>query len=112
MRRFLALAAAIVILPVAGGVNAGNAASPTPAHSTHAIQAKPAIAVGATLDTQGRLWLAREDGGQIYVSRSDDNGKTFSAALPVLAQPEAVVADSESRPLLRVLVFSCINIHC
>jgi hypothetical protein len=64
---------------------------------------KPALAVGATLDNAGRLWLVRENAGQLHVSRSDDGGKTFSTPLPVLAQPEAVVTDSESRPMIRVL---------
>jgi hypothetical protein len=63
--------------------------------------AKP-LSVGAALDSRGRLWLARVENHKLWVSRSADEGKSFSAPVAVTPQPEAVTADAENRPKLAV----------
>lgn len=60
------------------------------------------LAVGATLDSQGRLWLAQVQNQRLAVARSDDGGRTFS--LPVMVSPpgEVIAADGENRPKIAV----------
>lgn len=65
-------------------------------------KAPPALAVGATLDAQGRLWLAQVKDKELRVSRSADGGQNFSAPLKALPEPEAVTADGENRPKIVV----------
>lgn len=57
-------------------------------------------AVTAAFDAQGGLWLARVQDGHVLVSRSTDNGTTFSPGVPVNAQSEDVSASGETRPKL------------
>jgi hypothetical protein len=76
-------------------------ASPLQA-ATMAHPPKFELAVGATLDAQGRLWLVQVEAGRLLVSRSDDGGAHFSTPVVALAEPEAVVSDSESRPRIVV----------
>ncbi len=75
-------------------------------HAEHQAQArapeKPALAVGAALDGEGRLWLARVDNRLLQVSHSRDGGRSFSAPVAVTPQPEAVTADAENRPKIAV----------
>ena len=99
MKPLLGIALLGWALALTPSVHAEDTAKPA-----RAAMAKPrsTLAVGATLDQTGALWLARVEQGQILVSRSDDNGARFAPGLPVLARAEAVVADGESRPQLRV----------
>ncbi len=78
-------------------------------HTSHAppVPTKPAakvapLAVGAALDAQGRLWLARVDKGRLRVSRSEDGGANFSVPVAVTAEAETVAADAENRPKIAV----------
>jgi hypothetical protein len=64
--------------------------------------AQPALAVGATLAADGRLWLARVKEGNLQVAHSADEGRSFSAPAHVTPQPEAVTADAENRPKILV----------
>jgi len=64
--------------------------------------AKPSLAVGATFDENGRLWLAAIRGQHIYVSYSDDRGVTQSAPDKVNAEPEYFLGDGENRPKIIV----------
>jgi hypothetical protein len=50
------------------------------------------------IDAGGRLWLAWEEGPHVFVSVSEDEGRTFAAATRVNAEPEPIDANSESRP--------------
>ncbi len=61
------------------------------------ILAKPSLAVSATFDENGRLWLAAIRGQHIYVSYSDDYGVTQSAPVRVNTEPENVLGDGENR---------------
>lgn len=63
---------------------------------------KPTLALGATLDPDGRLWLAGVENQQLWVSRSDDGGKRFSPRVTVTSEPEDIAADGESRPAIAV----------
>lgn len=62
----------------------------------------PPLAVGAALDAQGRLWLARVEDRRLVVSRSEDGGASFGSPAVVTPQPEAVTADAENRPKIAV----------
>jgi len=65
-------------------------------------QERLTAAVGSTasvaVDESGRLWLARMEKGHVWVSRSDDGGKTFLGDVKVNAAPEAILADGQNRP--------------
>ena len=71
--------------------------------------ARQPLAVTATFDAKGRLWLASVKDGHVTVSYSDDRSKAYST--PVLVNPEAefVAADGENRP--KILVGSNGNIY-
>ncbi|MBI4988694.1 MAG: exo-alpha-sialidase [Rhodocyclales bacterium] len=73
-------------------------------HAEHQARAaeKPALAVGAALDGEGRLWLARVENRLLVVSHSTDGGRSFSPPVAVTPQPEAVTADAENRPKIAV----------
>jgi hypothetical protein len=63
---------------------------------------KAMLAVGATLDENGRLWIAKVENQRLLVSWSDDDGKNFSTPVIVTPEPEAISADGESRPKVAV----------
>ncbi|MCX7184666.1 MAG: sialidase family protein [Nitrosospira sp.] len=63
---------------------------------------KTTLAVGVTLDGDGRLWLAKVENQQLLVSRSDDDGKNFSTPIVVTPEPEDISADGENRPKIAV----------
>jgi hypothetical protein len=56
------------------------------------------ISTSAIFGEHGTLWLARVEEGHVLVSHSEDQGKSFSAAVKVNSQPEAVSASGETRP--------------
>lgn len=63
---------------------------------------KPTLAVGATLDHNERVWLAKVDNQQIWVSWSDDGGQRFSSPVAVSSEPEDIAANAENRPKIAV----------
>lgn len=71
-------------------------------HDATASRAKPLLAVGAALDDSGRLWLARVENLQLWVSRSDDGGLHFSRPVAATSDPEEFAADGENRPKIAV----------
>jgi hypothetical protein len=83
-----------------------------PSHAEHkprdmsaswvAALARAPLAVSAVFDAQGRLWRAAVSEGHVIVSRSEDNGATFSAPVTVNPQAEFVAADGENRPKIVV----------
>lgn len=74
-----------------------------PAHTMARTKpAKPVVAVGATFDPQGRLWLARVVSQHLFVAYSEDNGAHFSVPVKVTTEPETIAADGESRPKIAV----------
>src|SRR5687768_5122637 len=72
-------------------------------HSSQVSRApKATLAVGATLDANGRLWLARVEDQRLLVSRSEDDGRSFSKPVVVTPEPENISSDGESRPKIAV----------
>lgn len=65
-----------------------------------AMLARPAMAVAATFDEQGRLWRGRVRDGYLLVSYSDDVGASYSTPVRVNPEPEALAADGENTPKL------------
>lgn len=63
----------------------------------------PRLAVAATFDADGRLWLLRAVGRQLQLSRAEAPGQPFSAPLTVNRTPELISADGEARPQLAVV---------
>jgi hypothetical protein len=62
---------------------------------------KPALGIGAELDKNGELWLARVENQQLVVLRSLD-GMSFSAPIVVTPEPEEILADGENRPKIAI----------
>ncbi|NOT83606.1 MAG: exo-alpha-sialidase [Methylococcaceae bacterium] len=58
--------------------------------------------VTATFDHHGTLWVAWVNNDQIYVQSSNDKGHSFSDPVVVNAAPEAVAAQNESRPKIKL----------
>ena len=71
-------------------------------HSKCPRPPKATLAVGATLDENGRLWMARVENQRLLVSWSDDDGTNFSSPVVVTPEPENISADGESRPKIAV----------
>ena len=63
---------------------------------------KTTLAVGATLDESGRLWIAKVENQDLLVFWSDDDGKNFSSPVLVTPEPENILADGENRPKIAV----------
>ena len=51
-------------------------------------------------DKKGNLWVAWYNSGHVYISRSNDKGKTFNPPITVNRTPELVYAKGENRPKL------------
>ncbi|WP_296754223.1 sialidase family protein, partial [Thiobacillus sp.] len=71
-------------------------------HEAKPQAAKPTLAVGATLDGNGRVWLARVENQQLWVSSSSDGGQHFSRPVAVSSAPEDIAANAENRPKIAV----------
>ena len=71
--------------------------------------ARQPLAVTATFDAKGGLWVASVKDGHVTVSRSDDRGKTYSTPVMVNQEAEFVAADGENRP--KILVAGNGNIY-
>ena len=67
-----------------------------------ATHSKTTLAVGAILDDNGRLWLAKAVEKQLLVSHSDNGGKNFSEPVLVTPEPEEISVDGENRPKIAV----------
>jgi hypothetical protein len=63
---------------------------------------KTTLAVGATLDESGRLWIAKVENQHLLVFWSDDDGKNFSSPVLVTPEPENILADGENSPKIAV----------
>ncbi len=60
------------------------------------------LAVGAALDTKGKVWLAQVKDGHVFVASSKDGGTGFSKPVQVTSVPESIAADGENRPKIAV----------
>ena len=63
---------------------------------------KTTLAVGVTLDEDGRLWLAKVENQRLLVSWSKDEGRSFSSPAVVTPEPENILVDGENRPKIAV----------
>ncbi len=108
--RALLFCSALALLPAQASDSArgSSGVTATPAAETDReklwkeMVAKPSLAVSATFDENGRLWLASIRGRHLYVSHSDDKGRTRSEPVRVNAAPEDILADGETRPKIVV----------
>jgi hypothetical protein len=82
----------------------GAAAAQQHDHAMHAFSADAREAFTATpaFAPDGTLWLARGTADRVLVAHSTDLGKTFSAAVPVTAQPVNMDWGPDSRPQIVV----------
>lgn len=103
-RRRLAQTAAALLLSGNAGTALPHEHMPpaNPGQSVASRSAKPTLAIGATVDAQGRIWLARVENRVLLVSHSADEGKHFSAPIAVNAEPENIGAEGENRPKIAV----------
>jgi hypothetical protein len=62
------------------------------------VNCTQAAAHSAEFDAQGKLWVAFEFDGRIYVSYSHDRGQNFSTPSAVNKIPESIYNDGENRP--------------
>ncbi len=74
-------------------------------HAAHAraqkwqtARERPSLAMTATFDPDGRLWMASIRDRHLFISHSSDKGKTFSTPVRVTPQPEYIAGDGENRP--------------
>lgn len=95
--------AALLLLGHAGAALPHTHMSPeNPGQAAVSRPAKPTLAIGATVDAQGRIWLARVENRTLLVSHSADDGQHFSAPVTVNAEPENIGAEGENRPKIAV----------
>jgi len=83
----------------AGSDTGNQAQQPAPTAAKHA---RTALAVGVSLDQQGRLWLAKVANQHLLVSWSEDDGQHFSEPVTVNSVPENIGNDGENRPKVQV----------
>jgi len=67
------------------------------------LEKAPRLAIAASFDDAGRLWLARVVGRHLQLSHSDDAGRHFSEPVTINRQPELIAADGEARPQIAVV---------
>jgi len=82
--------------------NAKNKSADVCADPSQPAQLKCAPAPSSVFDHKGRLWVAWSHAGHVYVSRSDDKGKTFHSSVVVNKVPEGISARGENRPKIAV----------
>jgi hypothetical protein len=71
-------------------------------HSSKKMRPKTTLAVGATYDNNGQLWLAKVENNHLLVYKSKDNGRSFTKPVVVTPEPENISADGENRPKIAV----------
>lgn len=95
---FLVFASAVAIAAGSGA----HVLTQQPSVMQVSIPPRTVLAVGVTLDQEGRLWLARVIDQRLLVSRSEDDGKHFSESVAVTSVPENIGGDGENRPKIQV----------
>jgi hypothetical protein len=71
-------------------------------HHSKSKKHKRTLAVGATYDANGILWLATVKNKKLLVSNSHDSGENFSTPVVVTPEAENIYADGENRPKIAV----------
>ena len=67
----------------------------------HAI--KSTLAIGATFDDKGRLWLVKVENQRLFIYQSKNEGKDFSKPVLITPEPENILADGENRAKIAVM---------
>lgn len=82
----------------------GQATVPSPMakHWQERLTAAAGTSVSVAEDEHGALWSVHMRNGHLWLSRSEDSGKTFSEATKINAVAEAILADGQSRPMIAV----------
>lgn len=103
-RRDLMRIAAVLLLSGAAGTASshGHAAPANPRQAVAPRLAKPTLAISVSVDSHGRIWLARVENQTVLVSHSTDDGQHFSVPVAVNAKPENIGAEGENRPKIVV----------
>jgi hypothetical protein len=90
--------AILLTLAVSGAVSASPGCS--------SEQAAPSVHCGSTptaaFDGDGRLWVAFEYGGRVYVSSAGDELDTFSPPVAVNSDAEEIDVNGENRPKIAI----------
>jgi hypothetical protein len=93
---------AVIALVLAVALSGAAFASPDCA----AEEATPSVHCGRTptaaFDNDGRLWVAFEFGGQVYVSTAEDDRDALSAPVAVNEDPEEIDVNGENRPKIAI----------
>ncbi|MFM1896179.1 MAG: hypothetical protein RLZZ385_1253 [Pseudomonadota bacterium] len=100
-RLYLSLCAALlggVVLCGAAPVVAESCDSLRQHHGTDVVSVHCGGAPSATVDGNGRLWVAFVQNKHVWVAHSDDEGKTYSQPVQVNATPEDAEYNGENRP--------------
>lgn len=84
------------LLAIASATAAQTAPRRTPTQAGMAAQA--GLGASALFADDGTLWAVSKQGNHPVVQRSDDQGRTWSAAVAVAGDAEMVAADGDSRP--------------
>lgn len=63
---------------------------------------KCAKTISAAFDGKGVLWIAWVNNDLLYVQSSPDKGLSFTMPVAVNSKPEAIAADGESRPKIKL----------
>lgn len=96
----------IVVLACVMGLGSAVSAEQPQTHDMgkmwQASLARAPLSVGATFDRRGWLWLARVESGYLFISHSEDQGKTFGPAVKVNPVPENIAAEGENRPKIAI----------
>lgn len=72
------------------------------AHDSHNSSQKSTIAISVVFDGAGNLWRASVHDDFVVVDKSNDLGKTFSAAVKVNPTTQKIGADGEARPKIAI----------
>ncbi|MDP2153643.1 MAG: sialidase family protein [Methylotenera sp.] len=72
------------------------------AHEEHTKHQNVAIAVSVAFDARGNLWKASVHDEFLQVSKSADQGRTFSKPVVVNQIPHKIGADGEARPKIAI----------
>src|SRR5574340_1001870 len=80
------IAAVLLLSGAAGAACSHEHASPAnPRQAVAPRPAKPTLAISVSVDSYGRIWLARVENQTVLVSHSTDDGQHFSVPVAVNA---------------------------
>jgi len=96
------MAAFILYLTIATSLTVPSSVSANECGAATVISIHCGSAPSATIDDDGRLWVTYVHDQHVYVSHSDDQGKTYSSAVRVNPVKEDAEHNGENRPKIIV----------